>query len=347
MRKFRKNIVIFAVILILAAVPAFSVDLSGIQNTANKFIDAMAVSLPFNSTMGLNWSDAHIGQFLALPPHFGIGITTGFTTMEFGSLNKLLSMFNAPLPAGFNWGGFPLPGYTIDARIGGIFIPFDIGLKFGILNIKEEFWDKLQIGGVGLSDIDFTMNYLIIGGDFRYAIVGKKKSPFKVSVGVGFNYLKGGMSLPIPGTNNLSMNFGSSHELTFPAPSLNLLWETKSLDFKAQASFKVLVFTPYIGLGAAHAWSNAGYGLTANGTIQVDGYDIDLDDSSIMGELNKLGLTGITAKGIEYYNEVTGWSFRAFGGFSVNIPFVRFDLTGMYDFIGKNYGVTFGTRFQL
>ncbi|MCL2196135.1 MAG: hypothetical protein FWB77_00820 [Treponema sp.] len=342
MRSFGKIIVILNVIFILTATPVFSLDLSEIQTTANKFVDSMAGSLPFNSTMGLNWSDAHIGQLLALPPHFGVGFSTGFTTMEFGSINTLLDKFNVSLPAGFNWGGFPLPGYTVEARVGGIILPFDIGVKFGILDLKEEFWDSLKLG-----DIDITMNYLLVGADLRYVVLGKKKtSPFKVSVGAGFNYMKGGISLPVPGAASFDLNF-AGHSLELPAPGLNLQWETKSLDIKAQASVKVLVLTPYVGIGATHAWSTAGYGLTARTKIKVDGDEIDLSDSAIMDELRELGLTGITANGIEYSSEVTGWSFRVFGGFSINVPFVRFDLTAMYDFISKNYGATFGTRFQL
>ena len=345
MRKFGRFIIISAVILIFTAVPAFSLDLdfSEIKKTADKFTASMASSLPFNSTMGLNWSDAHIGQFLALPPHFGIGVTAGFTTMEFDSVNTLLDKFGVSLPPGFDWGGFPLPGYTVDARIGGIILPFDVGLKFGMLDLKKDFWDTLKLG-----DIDFSMNYLLIGGDFRYVVAGKKKaSPFKVSLGAGFNYMKGGLSLPVPGASDLSLDFGG-HSLSLSSPSLALQWETKAIDLKAQASVKVLIFTPYIGFGATHAWSSAGYGLTAKDKIKVDGKEIDLKgDSAIIKELKKLGLTDITSKGIEQNNEVTGWSLRVFGGFSINIPFIKFDVTGMYDILSSNYGVTLGTRFQL
>jgi hypothetical protein len=344
MKKFGKILILYMVILLLVAAPAFSQvpGLGDLEKTVNDFSKSLANSLPFNSTMGLNWSDSYIGQFLRIPPHFGIGITSGFTTMNFGSLNNLLEMFDTPLPDG-NIGGFALPGYTIDARIGGFILPFDIGFKFGLLNLNPDFLNSLIDTGIP----DFSMSYLLIGGDFRYALVEGKVIPFKVSAGAGFNYLKGGVSLPIPGTVPLSFQIDNTRTLKIPAPELGLNWETKSLDFKAQASIKIFVLTPYIGFGASHAWSNAGYGITSK--IEV----VDENDNAVPlnDEIRKLiesfGISGLDENGFAQNNEVTGWSFRVFGGFSFNIPLVAFDFTGMYDFISGCYGFTFGTRFQL
>jgi len=342
MRNFKKILVIFTAILIFTAIPVFSLDgLDDLQENVNNFTKSMANSLPFNSTMGLNWSDAYIGRFIAIPPHIGVGVTTGFTTMDFGSINQLLEMFNVPLPIDVNLGGLPLPGYTADARIGGILIPFDVGVKFGLLNIEKGFWDFFKI-----DNVDFTMNYRLIGFDLRYALLGSKKSPLKISLGAGFNWMDGGISMPIPDVVPLSFKFGN-YTIDLPSPGLGLNWSARSLDFKIQASVKVLILTPYIGFGATHAWSRAGYGLTTEENIKINGDDIDLEDIAIMDELKDYGLAGITSRGFEHYDEVKGWSFRAFGGFSINVTFLRFDITGMYDFLSKNYGVTFGTRFQL
>jgi hypothetical protein len=349
MKKFGKVLTFYAVILLIAA-PAFSqtpdlpkFDLDELNSTVKDFSKSLANSLPFNSTMGLNWSDAYIGQLLDMPPHFGIGITSGFTTMDFGSLNKLLNMFDTPLPDGVNIGGFPLPGYTIDARIGGFVLPFDIGFKLGILNLNPDFLNSLIDTGIP----DFSMNYLLVGGDFRYALVEGKTIPFKVSVGAGFNYLKGGISLPVSGIESLSFKINNSRILQIPAPELGLNWETKSLDFKAQASIKVLILTPYIGFGVSHAWSKAGYGIASDIKVtDENGVPVPLDNET-KKLIENSGVSGVSADGFSQDNEKNGWSFRTFGGFSINIPFVKFDFTGMYDFISGCYGITFGTRFQL
>jgi len=333
MNKLGKTLCLFTVIFLLLAIPAFSQSLDELQKTVNAFSSSLAQSLPFNSTIGLNWSDAHIGQLLSVPPHFGIGITTGFTTMNFGSINSLLKMFNSSLPNNLNIGGFPLPAYTLDARIGGFLLPFDIGVKFGYLQLGE-----------GLIP-NFNLDYLLVGGDIRYALIGGKKSisPLKVSVGVGFNYLKGGIGMPVPGTNDITFTYGGTHSLKITKPELGLNWETKSLDFKAQASLKLLIITPYIGVGASHAWSSAGYGVKSK--ITVDGHDPT--PSEIDTIKNTFGISNIDKDGFSQINEETGWNFRAFGGLSINLPIVKFDLTGMYDFNSQCYGATFGIRLQL
>ena len=38
---------------------------------------------------------------------------------------------------------------------------------------------------------------------------------------------------------------------------------------------------------------------------------------------------------------------RLYGGVSVNLFIVKIDVTGMYDLLGGNYGLTLGTRIQL
>jgi hypothetical protein len=348
MNKFEKIISLCTIIFLVIAVPAFSQtpDIPGLgdlQKTVGDFSSSLANSLPFNSTMGLNWSDAYVGQIIAMPPHFGIGISTGFTTMNFGSLNGLLDMFNASLPDKLNIGGFPLPGYTFDIRIGGFMLPFDVGFKLGILKLNPDFLNSLLDTGIS----DFSMDYLLIGGDIRYALVKGKTFPLKVSIGAGFNYLKGGISMPVPGANDLQFSITDTRILNMPAPELGLSWQTKSMDFKVQASFKILIFTPYIGLGATQAWSSAGYGITSKIKVtNEDGDTVDLDDE-VKQLIEGYGIGGIGADGFSQIEEVKGWSFRTFGGFSVNIPFVKFDLTGMYDFISGCYGFTFGTRFQL
>ena len=353
MNKIGKILSIYTVILLLIAMPVFSdipdipdmptFGLEDLKEKVNAFTDSLAHSLPFNASMGLNWSDAYIGQLFALPPHIGIGVSTGFTTMNFGSLNGLLNMFNVPLPEKVNIGGFSLPGYTVETRIGGLFLPFDIGAKFGYLHFTPEL-----INGLLKTDIpDFTMDYLLIGGDIRYALIKGKTFPFKLSIGGGFNYLKGGMSMPVPGMDNISFKITDDRILNIPAPKLGLNWETKALDFKAQASIKLLVITPYVGAGASYAWSNAGYDVTSKiNVVDENGDPVTLDENTTK-LLEGFGISGIGENGFSHINELSGWSFRAFGGFSINLPFIKFDLTGLYDFLSECYGFTVGIRLQI
>jgi hypothetical protein len=161
-------------------------------------------------------------------------------------------------------------------------------------------------------------------------------------VGAGLNYLSGKFT-------------GSKSLLSFSAPGINrplelshlevgLQWETLALDFKAQVSKSFLILTPYIGLGASHAWSQAGY------KVEADVLPLTADEKSKINDaLEAAGVEDIdfSGKGFATIFEETGWSFRVFGGLSVNMVLFRLDLTGLYNIVDRNYGVTLGGRFQL
>jgi hypothetical protein len=336
------------------AVPAFSADLQNLQTQVGDFSETLAKSLPFNSALGLNWADAYIGKFFpSLPPHFGIGASAGFTTMDFEAFDKLLDQFGAYLPQALKLGQMMLPAYTVEARIGGFFLPFDVGLKFGMLP------------GVGSDSA--SMKYTLLGGEVRYAVLdGKNKLILpNVSVSAGVNYLSGQFTskigtektfdLPnspsyadINGpTPSTSWDYTQSHPLALTQPTVGLQWESVSLDFKAQISKSFLIVTPYLGVGISHAWSSAGY--TVDTTLSYDGQPLN---DAVKGYINTSFLNGVegidfTDKGLASILEVNGWGSRAFGGLSFNLAVFRLDLTGMYNFPDGNYGVTLGTRFQL
>jgi hypothetical protein len=316
---------------LIAGTPLFSLDLANLQKTAGEFSGALGKSLPFNAALGLNWSDAYIGKFFpSAPPHFGVGLALGYTTVKFEAFDDLMNQFDLFVPKGFNLGQLALPAYVAEARIGGFVLPFDVGLKFGAFK---------NIGN-NAAELD----YLLTGGELRYAIIDGKGNLLlpNVSLGVGLNYLSGSFT-------------GTKSTLAFPLPSssatlplsdvrVGLQWETLALDFKAQVSKSFLILTPYAGLGASHAWSEAGYNVEANLQSLTPG-----DRNAINAALKNQGLNEIDfgEEGFSTILKETGWSFRVFGGLSVNIALFRIDLTGLYNFRDSNYGVTLGGRFQL
>ncbi|MCL2230147.1 MAG: hypothetical protein FWC01_03560 [Treponema sp.] len=344
MKKFNRIICIFAVIFTLGAGNAFS-QFDNITDAVGSFSQAMVNSLPFNSTIGLNWSDAHIGKFFpSLPPHFGVGLTVGATSIPVASINELVDTISTltdvsiNLPAEISL-GFPMLAYAAEARIGGFFLPFDIGVKAGYL-------PKVDL----LTDLTgFGMNYLLLGADFRYQVVDLKL--MKISVGVGYNRLEGGISQNLG--NGIELAFGD-YALAATAPELGLKWETNMLEFKAQISFPIVVVTPYAGIGIGYAWSKAGYGLTSDITATHNGQPLPISD--VTNALSGYGISGLTDRGFEQMFDSEGFNFRLFGGLAVNLPFVKFDLTVMYNLMDtiftetfnlSSLGVTFGVRLQI
>lgn len=320
---------LFLTVLVLAGVSfsgiAQTLDLKDLQEGAADLSKELAKSLPLNSSLGMNWSDAYIGKlFPSLPPHFGVGGTFGFTTMEMPALKKVADDLGYGIP--FNWSKMVMPAYTVEARVGGLFLPFDVGFKFGYLP-PLTLWGK-----------DTTMNYLLVGADIRYALLdGKSKVLLpSISFSVGINHLKG--SLGGKGKNK-SFSY-NSETITIEDPEVNLEWKTNSLDFKFQISKSILLVTPYVGLGASYAWSSAGYSVDA----AVDG-----DISGIKDYLNACGLEGIDVdrKGISSSVENSAFSARLFGGFSINLMVFKIDFTGLYSIMDGNFGATLGFRVQI
>lgn len=318
--------VVFAMALFLkAGLPAFSQvpDIGDITGAMNNFAGSMAGALPFNASMGLNWSDAYIGRLFPPPMSFGLGVSGGFTTMGSSDVKKLLEVFGADLPDGIdNLGGFPLPGIMLEGRLGGLFADFDLGAKIGYLPLT---------GAIEGLDID----YFVVGFDYRNMVVKENLILPSVSVGVGFNYLSGGISKTMP---DLNIGYGGPAPLNIPGPTLGMKWETSVLDLKAQISKKILILTPYIGIGASHGWSKVSYGLTTSQPINfLPGAEDAFQDAGI----------DIKSNGFSFGRNVNGWSIRTFGGLSINLPFVRFDITALWNMKDNNYGITMGTRLQL
>jgi hypothetical protein len=184
------------------------------------------------------------------------------------------------------------------------------------------------------------LDYCLAGVDIRYAVLQGSRILPTVSIGAGFNYLSGGVTKKIDGMD-ITMSYpvpGGTETLKMESPTVGIQWETKTLDLKAQVSKTFAFITPYAGFGASHGWSKAGYSMNTN----VEG---NLAVAKAIFE--QFGIYNLSEDGFSSIKEFEGWSFRAFGGFSMNLAVLRFDLTGLYNIMDNNYGVTLGTRIQL
>jgi len=323
----RKVAIFFVALFIGAGVPAFSQSVTSareLSNAMDNFAGGMARSLPFNATMGLNWSDAYIGRFFpSFPPRFGVGVVGGATTMDLAPIDGLLSAFgfDGELPS--LMGRFPIPGVMVEARLGGFFLPFDLGFKIGsIPNVP------------GSIEVD----YFIVGGDFRYALLHGRRILPTISVGVGFTHLRGGISTTLD--QGFNVDLGSGRTVIVSDPRVGIDWSTSVLDFKVQASRSLLVVTPYVGLGLSHGWSRVSYGVDAG--IATTGIN-EGQAREILGQYGiDLGTGGFSSE-----VGINGWSVRAFGGISLNLMVLRLDFTALYNFRDGNLGATIGARIQI
>lgn len=331
-----------AVLLVLATGMAVGqdVDYRTFEDSFESFASDMASSLPLNSSIGNNTPDAYIGQLLSVPPHFSLGVTTGASTIPYKSVKAVMTDLDLDDGAieQFSGLGVPLPAYTVDARVGGFILPFDVGLK---------------LGGVPRTDFGVMpaeLEYFLVGADVRYAVIEQGAVLPNVSVGVGYNYLSGQVFVPDVYSNEYTFEIpGSGDELSFSDPDLTFNWRSSVIDFKVQASKQFLVVTPFAGLGTSLGISSAGGGLESE--LQYKGTAADSSDiKDIEDAFEGAGFDAPDLdpdQGILIGSDVHGWGLRAFGGVGFNILALKLDVGLGYDVLGSNLMGSLSGRFQL
>ncbi len=304
------------------------------EESFSDFADGVAASLPFNTTVGLNWSDAYIGQF----PHFGVGLTLGVTTIPYSALDPVFDLVGADLGSNeyLEKIGAPIPAYTLDARLGGFILPFDVGFKIGF--IPEAVKEKLPL----------NMDYLLVGADVRVPVLKGSGIIPKLAVGGGFNYLRGDILIEelvegeVMDISDMLGNPPGTDLLTLSDPDVNFNWQANVIDLKAQASWKLLILRPNVGVGVAYGKSKAGGGLITDDIVYNKG-----SVESLKPYFEAAGVPFPTAEGILVSSEdVGGWSVRAFGGLGISLLILKIDLTGMYNFTSGSIGAAINARIQ-
>jgi hypothetical protein len=339
-----KRISSLSAILCLAAALGFaqSPDLDTYKSGIRDFADELAAVLPMNSLIGLNWNDAYIGQFEALP-HAGIGFTAGFTTLPSGAIKNIIENTmggdSMDLPDVLQKTGIPIPAGTIDVRISGFSLPMDLGIKFGYFNFNSN---------------DIKGDSLLVGGDIRCCILEQTILIPKISIGAGFNYLRtqiklGGVlgdDVEILVPPSLAGYLPGINSLIVSSPELYLETATKVIDFKIQASWQALIFEPSIGLGMSYGVSR----ITAGAQSSIYKNDATNPANILsppeMAALSALGFD-VDEKGIGYTSTVAALSYRLFGGIGFNLSAFRMSLGLLFGMNTGSWGATFGARLQL
>jgi hypothetical protein len=347
----KKTLLFSLLIVLVAGFATAQTDFDAYEQSIKDFATGVSSSLPLNAAVGLNWSDSYIGGL----PHFGVGAVVGFSTIPYSAVKPVLTALSLDTTVEANEGfqyisefGAPLPAYAVEARVGGLILPFDVGVKFGTVP-----------QGTDLQAVapNFNFDYLLAGIDVRLQLIEENFILPGISVGAGYNRLNA--SIGLTGVAGGDITLGSFDDPRTPAPDnitftlsdpeLEYFWQANVIDIKAHASKNLLFFTPYAGFGASIGFGQAGGALRSS--VTNDGGLTQTDIDAINEELAKQTdgtIPQIGDQGIEVTSDMTdGWAFRAYGGVSFNLLILKVDVTGMYDFIGQNYGLTLGTRIQL
>lgn len=328
---------VLAILMALAVAGAYSQDMAAIQKGFTDFAGQLAPTLSYNATVGNAWSDAYIGNF----PHFGVGVAAGATTVPADSLKPLFDSMNIALPAELTQYGLPIPAAAIGAKLGGFFLPFDIGVKGMIL--PDSLKAKLAASGM-------VADYTLIGGNIRYALLKENIILPDLSVGVGYNRLVGAIVTPL-GVTGQSFSFNTSdnvpHTLALTDPDLALRWTTDSYDFTLQVSKNLLFVRPYLGLGYSLGTSSVRGGLESQ--VTYDGNPVTAAElAAIKAALASAGVTvtDLSTNGILFGAESKAPVLRLYGGASLALFFFNLDAALSYVPATKSLGASAMVRVQ-
>lgn len=305
-----------ALTLALAPMANAQTNISSLTGGLNTFVNDATASLPFASAAGLDWSDAYIGNLVAVPPHFGLGLTVGATTIPGKAVKPLVEALGGSL----GMADVPLPLAAVNARIGGVLLPFDVGLKVGTVP-----------GGVTVGD--YKVSYQNYGLDVRYALFQGEPLLPTVSLGAGVDYFAAGLEA----TYGSAVNYASGgNTLNISAPKANLDLSSLTFEAKAQVSKSLLILTPYLGVSALLGSSTAKAGIHSTITPGAEGL-----------AYWQAFVPNLSAAGFSQEKSTSGFGLKVFGGASVNLVVFHFDLQGLYNLFDGAYGATVGARFQL
>ncbi len=323
----------------LAAAGLWAQNLEDFQAGFEAFATDMASTLSYNATIGNNWSDAYIGKF----PHFGVGVSAGLTTVPSEPLEALfVSMGNVEVPSAVAKMGLPIPAAAVSAKLGGLFLPFDVGVKAMIL--PAEATEALSSAGI-------AADYKLLGGNVRFALLKQNILMPDVSVGLGYNRLTGSISMPLDiptQTFTFEEQDSTPHTLEVTQPDLAMDWTTDSFDATIQVSKSLLFLRPYIGAGYSFGKSTVNGGMKA--AMLYDGVTVtDEEVDQMKADLAAAGISvpDISADGFKFGADNNDPVVRLYGGLSLDLLILMFDTQVTYVPKTKSLGATGTIRIQL
>ena len=227
--------------------------LDNVKANMNKFSKDLLRVIPNVSLQQGVWPDAYIGKvFPGFPPHLGGGVTAGFATVKTTALKDAIKEMEDALSVKFPTlpDTFLFPTITVDAKVGGLFLPFDIGLS--IMKIPH-----LSLSKLGAP---VTVDFFTVGGSFRYAILQGNVVLPQLSIGLGGYYNKGYINVGATDGSYINTNFDS-----------------KIFFLETQLSKQFLFVTPFIGLRLAVSQANVSWDIKAASYTLAGGASYDFN----------------------------------------------------------------------
>lgn len=243
MKRISKTLLLLTISLLFLS-KVYSNDVERITSSFNTFAQSLNKTIPNAMTQHNVYSEAWIGKLIpSLPPHFAVGIEGGVTKLDTSALQTITEILNASsIPS-----SLVFPTVAANVKIGGIFLPFDIG--FSIMGLDSR--------NLNTSFKNMSLSYFSIGGDIRYAIIKENLVLPCISVGVGYYYSRGELNYSPSGAN------------------LGIKYDTHTMFASAQVSKTFLFFTPFVG-----------FRTIISDTKSTWNWSVDVDTGTLSGTLS-------------------------------------------------------------
>ncbi|MBP5519650.1 MAG: hypothetical protein J6X84_03615 [Treponema sp.] len=309
---------------------------SALTDMSNSMLEEFETILPQSNSLLSVQPDAYIGKLLpSIPPHFAVGLNFSVTpvTVDFISDNidkvtdviKGIDGFDGNLAFDLPISGkLPYPAAAINARVGGLFLPFDVGVNAvttGSIFNDKSFGDKLSL--------DF--NYTSAGFDLRYAVLEGNGLLPKISLGGGYQFVR--QQIGFGFSNSFEADIDAEHSAdVYTSADVNLKIDTHTVFAQIQVSKTLLIFTPYIGLKAMFTTANCAYDWNYNTKLNGNPFP-QLSDRASDSYKDTVADIGIQT--------------QVFGGLSLNLAVFQTSFNAAYNFSSKLFTGAIGLAIKL
>lgn len=283
-------------------------------NGLDGFCKDLCDTLPNTQTLQNVWAQSWIGMLIP-NVHFGLGVNAGAAMLDIDSLLEVANALNidvSDLPS-----KMVFPTATLDLRIGGIVLPFDLGFTISSL-------DSSKIGALDDAIKPCAFDYFSIGGDIRYKLLdtGGKVFNARVSASAGGYFTKGSVNVEDSGSSSkVGMDFKST-----------------TLFVGAQASAKALCFIPFLGGRVAFTKASVDWEADAD-------WKGILDDNTQIADVIGWGILPSHFDG----SSDSGWKVRpqVYGGLGIDLFVIDLTVSASYDVIAGIVGGALSARLSI
>ena len=212
-------------------------DTDKICEGLNDFTFSLIKTAPSTVSHQNMWASAYIGQLLDLPPHLGGGISMGMAQLKPEGVATVLK----EMGLNYDVKNLFLPTLTFDARVGGLLIPFDIGIHGMMIKNPLEF---------NIQETFFSIDYGTVGADIRFPLIKQNTVLPNLSLGFGYAYSKGNAGISVQ-EETAKVSAG---------------YESQILQASVQVSKKILIVEPFAGIRATLSSNKRNWSWNYDGT---------------------------------------------------------------------------------